>query len=411
MRHLIVVLSFVAATATAAVPEEPAGTITLQQAIDAALARNPDVAVSGLEIDARAERAGQQARPPNPAFVGTLENAGASSAARETTASVQQLVELGGDRGARARAAELSRDVARVDHATVRINVIGDVRRAFASVLAAQQQAEIARENIELAESATAAIRARVEAGKTSPIEETRASVALATERLELVRAEQRVEQARRALAATWGSNAPRFTSLSGRLDELPSVASLEVLRERLDRHPRLARYQTLIAEREAIVRLEEARAIPDLTASAGYRAFDRPSDNAFVGGVSIPLPLFDRNRAGIAEARIRAEQTREEARGVRVALTRALGDAHRAYDTARGEVAMLQSDVVPAAQSVYDAISEGYRLGKFGYLEVLDARRTLASARLQLARALEQLHLAAIEVDRLTTTDAGVTQ
>lgn len=388
----------------------PAGSLTFDDAVRLALARNPSLASAALEVDARAERARQQARLPNPALSAAIENAGADTAARETTASVEQLLELGGDRNARTAAALRSRDVAAQESSVARAHLAGEVRRAFTSVLAAQQELAIARENFELSESTAAAIRARVEAGKVSPIEETRSDVLVASERLELLRAEQRLGEARRRLAATWGADQATFAEASGDLQTVAELPPFESLHAALAQHPELLRAAAVVAEREAMVRLEEARAVPDLTASAGFRHFSSPGDGAFVGAVSIPLPLFDRNRAGVAEARLRVTQANEEARAIRIGLERALADAHRAYETSRHEVSVLQVHIVPAAQSVFDAISEGYRLGKFGYLEVLDARRTLTSARLQLVRAQEQLHLARAAVELLTVQPTAST-
>ncbi len=411
MRRMSFILCLTLAVGAAAqTPSDPAGSITIEDAIQLALARNPSIASAALEVEARSERARQQSRLPNPAMVASVENAGADGVSRETTASVQQLLELGGDRNARTEAALRSRDVAAQESASMRAAIVGEVRRAFTSVLAGQQEVAIARENVELSQSTAAAIRARVEAGKTSPIEETRSDVLVAAERLELARAEQRLGEARRRLAATWGADRPTFDAAAGDLSASIDLPPLDTLRSRLDNHPALLRASAVVAEREAIVLLEEARAIPDMTASAGYRRFSSPSDGAFVGSVTVPLPLFDRNRAAIAEARLRVAQAKEESRSVRVGLERSLADAWREYETAKHEVSTLQSSIVPAAQSVFDAISEGYRLGKFGYLEVLDARRTLTSARLQLARALEQFHLAIASVGQLTVAPAPST-
>lgn len=402
MRRISFIVCLTFAIGATAQPA-PAG-ISLDDAIRLALAHNPSIASAALEVGARSERARQQSRFPNPALAATVENAGANSAARETTASVEQLLELGGDRNARTEAALRSRDVAAQDSTSIRAAIVGEVRRAFTSVLAAKQEVEIARENVEVSESTAAAIRARVEAGKVSPIEETRSEVLVAAERLELARARQRLGEAQRRLAATWGGEAPGIGAVAGDLRSTLELPAFDSLRAGLDHHPSLMRASAIVAEREAIVRLEEARAVPDVTASAGFRRFSSPSDSGFVGGVTVPLPLFDRNRAGIAEARLRVEQAKEESRGVRVGLERDLMDAWRAYETAKDEVSLLEGSIVPAAQSVFDAISEGYRLGKFGYLEVLDARRTLTSARLQRARALEQMHLAAASVELLTS-------
>ena len=375
--------------------------VTLEDALGRALEQNPEVIALRAELEARDAEVDQAARLVNPELTSAVEHVGTDASERETTTSVEQIVELGGDRRARRDVAATTRDLARFDYASKRVEIAARVRSAFAGVLAGQERLAIARENLKLVQDAAGAIRERVAAGKVSPIEETRAAVAVATERLALRRAETELELARRRLAAAWGSDTSDFDSVAGALGvrELPPP---EMLHAALERHPDLARWTSEIAEREAVVRLEQARSVPDLRASVGHRTYESADDAALVGGIAIPLPLFDRNRGAIAAARLRVERAREEQRAARVRLQREADEAHRRAATVAGEVETLRTEIVPAAQSVYDAIAEGYRLGKFGYLEVLDARRVLADARLQLVRALEELELARVEIDRL---------
>jgi len=82
---------------------------------------------------------------------------------------------------------------------------------------------------------------------------------------------------------------------------------------------------------------------------------------------------------------------------------SRDLGEAQLRRAAAQQNVERFRTEIIPAAESVHEAITEGYRLGKFGYLEVLDARRTLAQARLQLVAAQRELELARVDVERLT--------
>ncbi|MDB5879537.1 MAG: hypothetical protein JWQ41_2951, partial [Variovorax sp.] len=47
-------------------------------------------------------------------------------------------------------------------------------------------------------------------------------------------------------------------------------------------------------------------------------------------------------------------------------------------------------------------AATTGFEFGKFAYLDVLDAQRTLLLARSQYLRALAEVHRAATDLDRL---------
>lgn len=244
-----------------------------------------------------------------------------------------------------------------------------------------------------------------------APIEETRAGAALASTRLELARVERELEAGRRRLAATWGSASPRFDAVAGRLSETAPIPALEELAARLSRNPELVRWETEFEQRRAALELERARAVPDVTIGAGPRWLSESRDLAFVVGVSVPLPLFNRNEGAVEEARRRLEKADYEREAARVRLTAALGDVYRSLSIATAEVATLQAEILPAAQAAFDAVNEGYRFGKFGLLDVLDGQRALFEARGRLVRALSDYHRAAAEAARLVNAPPGELQ
>lgn len=408
MRFLSLLFMCALAAATAAAqepPTEPVGELTLEQAISIATTRNPEIAVAKSEVRAREGRLLQAATRPNPELSGTTENIGgdlAKTGGVQSTLQVGQRLELGGDRAARTDVASAARDLARWDLESRRLDVAGRATRAFLDVLSAQRRVELADDTVRLTEEVRRTVSARVEAGKVSPIEETRAEVALETERIERNRAAADLLGARSRLAATWGSTAPRFERVVGDLDAIPPLPSLESLAAQLEQNPDVARWTAEIAEREALLRVERARAVPDVTVGGGYRHFELGSSAAVVTA-SIPLPLFDKNRGAQTEARERIARAHEERRSAIVRLRQLVEETHASLARADGEVRHLREQVVPRAESVYAAVSEGYRLGKFGYMEVLDARRTLAAVRAQLARAQAELQRASADLQRLT--------
>lgn len=369
--------------------------VTLADAVRRALDAHPDLATLAAEVRAREADLRQATRLTNPELELSVENVGANEAETETTAAVGQLVELGGDRAARREAATAALEIARLDLEIRRRELEAEVRRAWTSLTAAQKQVAIARENFASSEEVFNAIRDRVAAGKVSPIEETRAAVALSNERLTVVRAEAELEIARRELAALWGGEEVDATA-GDSAENSPAPASLES-------NPLLRRGDAVVAERKAAVRLARAEAIPDARASAGVRTYEGASDHAAVASITVPLPLLDRNVDAVAAARARVESAEAEKRATRARLTRELHRAETNLAVAREQLTRFSNDIIPAAESVYAAVSEGYRLGKFGYLEVLDARRTLAEARSQLVIAQREVELARIEVERLT--------
>jgi cobalt-zinc-cadmium efflux system outer membrane protein len=117
---------------------------------------------------------------------------------------------------------------------------------------------------------------------------------------------------------------------------------------------------------------------------------------------LSVPLPVFDRNQGNRLEARYRLAKAEEEQRSATVQAHAALGEAYAALAAAYAAATALKHDALPGAQSAFDATSEGYRQGKFGFLDVLDAQRTLFEVRGQYIEALATYHQAVADVERL---------
>jgi outer membrane protein, heavy metal efflux system len=384
------------------------GTLTLRDALAQALLHNPDLASFAWEVRAREARVLQAGRPPNPSASFLAEDFAASaspaSSAVQPQLSLQlsQLVELGGKRAARQSLAARERDVAAWDFEGARIDTLTRVTRAFVDILVAQRGLALADETMRLAGEIRQAVAARVEAGSVSPIEATKAEVTAAAVRVEVDRARLTLDAARAQLAGLMGQAQPAFASATGDLDAVTDVPTLADLRTRVSQTPELARWAAEIAQREALVMLEEAKGTPDITVTGGYRRFTETGSNALIVGASIPLPFFDKNKDAVDEAKSRLAKSRAQQLVSETRVISALTEAFRGLSAARAELTALQSIVIPGAQETFDAVSEGYRLGRFGYLEVLDAQRTLVGYRAQHLRALSEFHKAVADIERL---------
>lgn len=392
--------------------EDPTGPLRLRDAVALALLHNPGLAAFAWETRAREAGILQAGRPPNPIVSVLAEDIGATGLSSssndeliqpQATLQLSQVIELGGKRAARRQLATFNRDLAAWDYETARIDVLTEVSRAFTDVLAAQEAVRLTEETTRLVEQVQQSVGARVVAGVVSPIEETRATVAVAAVGVESSRARRALAAGRTRLALLWGSSTAAFTMVVGDLTAAPApLPTLGDLTARIEQTPELARWAAEMSQREAALALERSSGVPDVSVVAGYRRFTDIGGHAFVVGASVPLPLFDRNQGGIEEARSRLAKAHEERRAARGRVAAALADAYAALASASDEVTALRSAVLPGSQQTFDAVSEGYRLGKFGYLEVLDAQRTLIGAGSQYLRALSAYHKATATVERL---------
>lgn len=390
----------------------PTGTVTLPDAVALALLHNPGLAAFAWEARAREARILQAGRPPNPTVSLLAEDIGASRLTGraadplvepQATIQLSQVIELGGKRAARRHLATRERDLAVWDHESARIDLLTEVNRAFIDVLAAQEAVALADETTRLVEQVQQSVGARVAAGVVSPIERTRADVALAAVRVESMRTRRALEASRMRLSLLWGSATPDFRTAIGDLDAEPApLPPLADLMARIEQSPELARWAAELSQREAAVTLERSRRVPDVSLVAGYRRLTDVDSHALVVGASMPLPWFDRNRGGVEEARSRLARAHEDRRAAQARVAATLADAYAALASAHDEVNVLRSAVLPGSQETFEALSEGYRLGRFGYLDVLEAERTLIGARNQYLRALAEYHRAVANVEQL---------
>lgn len=387
--------------------EELTGELTLPQALALALLKNPELAAYSDEVRAQEAAILQAGLLPNPVFGANAGNFGNSVIqgfdGDVVTLQLSQLIELGGKRAARITAAQLSKQLADWDYETKRVDVFTWVSLAFIDVLSAQQRLALTQQMQALAQQMLASTTARVQSGKVSPVEESKAKIAFASAQIEFQRSQRELEATRNRLAATWASTKPRFERVKGSLENEQAPPAIETLLQRITDNPDLARWATEITQRQSLVALEESKAIPDVTATVGGSKFLMPNDYALLVGFSVPLPVFDRNQGRIKEAEHRLAKAENEKESAETRIRTALNTAYQRLSTAFAEVNALHRDILPNAESAYNAATIGYRYGKFGILDVLDAQRTLFSTQNQHLQAAAEYHKALAEVERLT--------
>lgn len=386
---------------------QPVGAVSLRDALGAALLGSPDLAKFSFERRAAEARALQARALPNPEVETEVEDfagRGSRSGFRgsQTTLRLWQLVELGGKRGQRMLAASLESDLSAWDYEVARLAVLTDVTKAFLLVLSLQERAHLADESLGVAETAVRSVDASVRTGAVSPVEAARARVAKERAATERSRVGRELDAARAQLAASLGGHGARFERVDGDLEEIDSPPALEALLDELADNPDIARWGTEIARRRALLDLERARMTPDVTLSLGGRFYADDDSAGAVGSVSVPLPLFDRNRGNVLAAHqelnaASAEKRRSEVRA-RAELEAAYQALRSAYDTVRA----IDERVLPQAQEAFDGAQRAYASGLFRYVEVLDAQRTLFEVKAEHIDALVAYHTARADAERL---------
>ncbi|MEO8767254.1 MAG: TolC family protein [Nitrosospira sp.] len=405
-------------------PEEKKD-LTLHDAALLTLQRNPELAAFAKEKRALEGATLQAGLLPNPELSVNVENIGnvqpligdinsAKAVNQEvvqqiTTIRIYQLIELGGKRGARVNAASLGEVLAGQDYEVRRVELIARVANVFTEVLAAQERLQLAEESQQLAQRVVKMVAKRVQAGKVAPIEETRAGVAFSTTRIELEQAQRELAAARKRLTLLWGNASPRFNKALGNLESSVALPAFEALAERALAGPMALRAMKNIEQRKALLDVEQTRRIPNLTVQAGVVSHAQLGGNTAVAAVILPLPLFDRNQGNILQAHQRVDKAIDEQAATELRLRTELTQAYEALSAAQRETDILRDEILPAARSAFEVTNKGYELGKFGFLEVLDAQRTLFQNQVLYVRALANYQRLVNEIERLIAAPLDV--
>lgn len=379
---------------------QPLGKLTLEQAQTLAASKSFAVRAAERELDASDGAFEQAGARRNPELNASVEDTQRST--RQTTATIAFPIELGGQRAARLRAADRGRALATAELAQVRAQLRADVGRAFFNVLVAQERVALTSSSADLAARGADAVGKRVAAGKVSPVDATRAGVDLANAQLELLEAGAELDIARQALVALWGETEFRFDALQDDIENMPVPKAAAELVQALDDSPALMTSRIEVDRRLALVEVERTKRIPDLTLSVGAKRDNDLGRTQAIVGISIPLPFFDRNQGATYAALMQAEKASDEFQLTRIRLRTELQQATSQLTVARSSALTLQSTVLPAARQAYDAATRGFDAGKFGFLDVIDAQRSLLQARARYLTALSTAHQAAAAIDRV---------
>lgn len=411
--HLSIILGFalglpLAGAADAPLAESSTASLSFAHAWEQIQQHNPVLSAARSHVEAAGSATTKANTRPNPELSLEAENFGGSGPASgwdaaETTLLIHQPVETGGKRRARTAEAEAGKELSLAESEGCRLDLWVAFVDRYAEALQAREQEAIAEDNLRLIHELFLLVSQRVQAGKVAPLEASRAEVEFELAGIERDKARRQTLLAHRRLASLWGKSQPDFTALQGRLDSVQEWKHPAPNPEPRLSTPDLNRALKEQALQQAGLRRAAALAYPDVILSAGLRRFEENGDIAWVGGIALPLPLFDRNRAGIQQARHELSRADHLLQGVVLQQQLTLEELLVSAANDWGEIAGLRDKVLPNARDAMDKARIGYEQGKFSYLEWIDAERSYVTLRSRWITALTQYHKTLAALARLT--------
>lgn len=409
-------------------PVAPGAAVSLQQAVDEALANNTSFRAELERIGVAEGLLRQAGVRPNPtASVGTTsdrfyENAGEQVA----TAGLEQEIETAGKRRYRVLAAGKRLEQVRSETETAEQNLVRRTAEAFFSLLRAQRDIALAREDVGILERLMDLTGQRVKLGEAAGLDLNLAKVELARTQREVLEFERLGQESAVELNLLMGRSPANAVRLAG--DFSPAVplglADDALVTYALRHRPDLlASAQALEAARQE-ERLERALRWPNVSVGAGYQREDRVvglagagapgggellrRDQALSLSVGVPLPLFNRNQGKIEAAEHETRSAQYATRYVAAVVESDVRAALASYRARQQATALYETSILPLLRQSLQSITEAYRLGNESIFAVIQAQRTFFDTRHEYLAALFELESERIRLNRALAVAPG---
>jgi cobalt-zinc-cadmium efflux system outer membrane protein len=390
--------------------------LSLETATDQFLRKNLAVEAARLEVGvAEAERIGAGLRP-RPGLTVSAENlrlSGETPASRlhEYGISVAQPIELGNRKALRMEVAERTVSVSEARLTEVLRRQLFDVKRTYYESVLARVLLEIEQENRDNFEGLVKFNTVRFEEGYIAEgdllkvrLERTKFDFAVANAQLALRRAKIRLLE---LIGERDFERAVRL-EISNRLQAPPVDLNLMQLKETaLVNRPEIKVAEAELALAESSIKLERSRAKGEVTPYGGYKRVG--VDNTLLAGVTVPLPIGNRNQSGIARAEAEQKVAETSLSFVRNRTLAEVDAAYRAYETAREQVRAYEAGLLKQADESREIQLGAYQEGATELITLIEAQKTRTEVRASYYRAIFDYYTSIFQLELATGTDIKI--
>jgi cobalt-zinc-cadmium efflux system outer membrane protein len=372
----------------------PTDGVTLEQAIDVTLARNLDLRQKSIEIGMARADILQASLRANPVFYqdGQLLQYQRGEFNRSRPGGPQQFdtnvtypLDISGKRRARTTVAARAQKVLEAQYQDAVRNRIDDVYGAFVTALNARQTLRYARESVKGLRDLQDQTQKLFKGGQATQLELDRVENQARVARLGLVSAEADYRKAKLDLGSFMNLSIEEGTKMEIRGNvqvEPPPLPPVEELRKiALDERPDIVAFRLGVSRAYADVRLARANAYSDVYLLWQPYTFQ---DNSPYGvksatswalGVTVPLPIYNRNQGGILRARMNIDQSRMQLADVERQTLIDIEEAVQEFQISRRLFEELRNQVIPDAQEILDDTIKLRAAGSVSIIEVINAQ------------------------------------
>jgi cobalt-zinc-cadmium efflux system outer membrane protein len=386
-----------AASATA----QPAGSLTLQAAINRAMSANPALVAARLRraVDvAGVSVAGERLNPE-----ATVEF---EKEAPKEAYGVAVPLELGGKRGKRIAVSEAALRAGEAELAATIAQVRNDVRRAYYGVLIADARLALIEEARALALRVRNTAQQRFDAGSAPRLEVMQAQLALATAENESTAAASAVTAAHATFNALLGLPLDGTLTLSTAVEGSAPIAANVALTLARTTSTELVVLDRQIETQRARLSLAGALRVPDVTPTASFTRDAQPEfDYGWRAGVAVTVPLFTTHRAGVLVEQATLDQLLAQRQATLARIEGQVTAAAVSAEAQRQLYLRYRDQIVPQAQQVEQVAQDAYQLGQTGLVPLLQALQSTREVRLRALDAASGFQTALADLERAVGT------
>jgi len=381
------------------------GGLTLEEALVHASRNRQELKGLRADLEAAVVKLKHAGLPPNPELRVEWDNLGGDlpiDDVRESTVSLSQPFEIGGKPSARKNKGQAEILRLQREQTTTWLDIAAEVKMAFLEVLGAQERLALQHEAEQIASELAAITHERVSAGELAATEETRAEARKAETTVETQKFKSLLAEAELNLAMTLVETDNATVTVTGHLPQEVAIPDQQRLLAEMQNSPLLALRQSETQLAATSLSLEQANAWSDPALFLALREIPDKDARAVSVGLSIPLPLFQRNQAALADASATAQKAATNKENAARRLQTELIKTHTMLVAADQEARTLRVEVISRVTEAAEAVREGFMAGKFRYSDVLEASRSQEQVKVRHLNAILDLNRAAISLDRL---------
>lgn len=379
--------------------------LSFSEAREIILSRNAGLKSARSETDAAEAGVEQAGVLPNPGIGITLDKFGAD----EIEIGVEQTIELGGKRKLRTEAARKDVDAAVNAGELSKLELEAEIVRRFIPIVTTANKQAVVDSILRVTETTRDQIRRRVDAGGSKATDLVRIEIAIEQLQLERNALLRENQQARLKFAALGSEQDVALKNVSGELDSDLAVPDLVTLQKAVQDNPILTTYSIEQARLETERKQLRADAIPDLNLSVGYLRSNVDNSHSPIVGLSMSVPLFNRNTSVQKQAELKQKAVSEQRENAFRLLMADVQEIHSKLKVTDLKLQVLQSSTVPKAQRVFAMLQEYYNAGNAGFLDLAEAQEEMLRLKLELLDVQQDRALGLAELMQATAANLQI--